>query len=33
MLGPAYVLVGVRSGAGVYDRRAPDLLSDLARIR
>jgi ABC-2 type transport system permease protein len=33
VLGPAYVLVGVRSGAGVYDRRAPDLLSDLARIR
>ena len=33
VLGTACVLVGVRSGAAIYDRRAPDLLSDLARIR
>jgi ABC-2 type transport system permease protein len=33
VLGPTCMLVGVRSGAGIYDRRAPDLLGDLARIR
>jgi ABC-2 type transport system permease protein len=33
LLGPGYALVGVRQGARVYERRAPDLLTDLARIR
>jgi ABC-2 type transport system permease protein len=33
VLGPGYVLVGVRQGARIYERRAPDLLSDLTRIR
>jgi hypothetical protein len=33
VLGAACVLVGVRQGARIYERRAPDLLSDLARIR
>jgi ABC-2 type transport system permease protein len=33
VLGTGYVLVGVRQGARVYERRAPDLLSDLTRIR
>jgi ABC-2 type transport system permease protein len=32
-LGAACVLVGVQQGARIYERRAPDLLSDLARIR
>ncbi len=33
VLGAACVVVGVRQGARIYERRAPDLLSDLARIR
>jgi ABC-2 type transport system permease protein len=33
VLGGACVLVGVRQGARIYERRAPDLLSSLARIR
>ena len=33
VLGAICVLVGVRQGARIYERRAPDLLSDLTRIR
>ena len=33
VLGPGYVLAGVRQGARIYERRTPDLLSDLTRIR
>jgi ABC-2 type transport system permease protein len=33
VLGSACVVVGVQQGARIYERRAPDLLSDLARIR
>ena len=31
-LGPVLAGLGVRYGARVYDRRAPDLLADLQRV-
>lgn len=33
VLGLAYLLLGIRIGSGVYERRSPDLLAELSRIR